>query len=148
MIESILLLVDHWTVLQIIGILCVSTFLFVMVRAHFDRHSPIDLTDLITEYAGGKRRITMSRFGAFVGLLVGTWAFVFATVSDSLDTSWAGISAFMGVCFGYRVSDSYLKNQRDAATPDNSATVTTETHTTATETATLNPPDKPTKKGK
>jgi hypothetical protein len=106
--------IEHFTILQLFGAICVLLFLFVLLRAHFGR-GPIDLTDLITEWAAGKRRITMSRFTAFGGFLIGSWAFVSATVSNTLDTSWEGILAFMGICFGYRVSDSWLKTQRDAA---------------------------------
>jgi hypothetical protein len=111
-------LLDHWTILQVVGFLCVFTFGFVMVRAHFSRRSAIDLTDLITEYAGGKRRITMSRFGAFVGLIVGTWMVVFALVSNTLNESWQGIASFMAICFGYRVGDSWLKSKRDEGNGD------------------------------
>lgn len=107
---------DHFTVLQVFGSICVLTFLFVMIRAHFKRRNAIDLTDLLTEYAGGARRITMSRFTAFGGFLIGSWAFVFCTVGGKLNDSWEGILAFMGICFGYRVSDSWLKNQRDSTT--------------------------------
>lgn len=110
-------MIDRFSVLQVFGALCVVLFLFVMIRAHLSAKSKIDLTDLLTEWAAGKRRITMSRFTAFGGFLIGSWAFVSATVSNTLASSWEGILAFMGICFGYRVSDSWLKNQRDAAAP-------------------------------
>lgn len=107
-------ILDSYTTLQVFGFLCLVMFLFVMVRAHFSRRNPIDLSDLITEWAAGKRRITMSRFTAFGGFLIGSWAFVSAAVAGSLSGSWEGILAYMGVCFGYRVGDGWLKNQRDA----------------------------------
>jgi hypothetical protein len=143
-------LVDHWTILQVVGFLCVFTFGFVMVRAHFSRRSAIDLTDLITEFAGGKRRITMSRFGAFVGLIVGTWLVIFAEVSHTLQDSWQGIASFMALCFGYRVGDSWLKNQRDAdaasATVPDSTTTTTDTSVSSVQKQSA--PPKPVPKGK
>lgn len=118
---------DHYSVLQVFGALCVILFLFVMVRAHLSAKSKIDLTDLLTEWAAGKRRITMSRFTAFGGFLIGSWAFVSATVSNTLASSWEGILAYMGICFGYRIGDSYLKNQRDATAAEAPAGTTTTT---------------------
>lgn len=105
---------NDFTVLQVVGFSAMLLFWGVLVRAHLNRKNSIDLTDLLTEYAAGKRRITMSRFTAFAGFCIGSWAFVFCTVGGTLDKSWEGISTFMLVCFGYRVGDSWLKNQRDA----------------------------------
>lgn len=110
-------LVMGWTTLQVVGFLCVLLFVIVMVRAHLDKRNPIDLTDLLTDYVPGARKHKVSRSGLgwFVGLLVGTWAFVSAAVNHTLAQDWEGIVAFMAVTAGYRAIDTYLKGQRDAA---------------------------------
>ena len=62
------------------------------------------------------------------------------------------INAFMLVCFGYRVGDSWLKNQRDASAADaaDSVTTTIDAQVVKKETVPTPPalPDPPKKKGR
>lgn len=96
------------------GALCFLIFTAVLVRAHMDRRNPINLTDLIVEPVAGQKKITMSRFVAFTGFLLGAWVFVYCAKTAALKDSWEAIGGFMGVCFAYRGWDSYLKNRRDS----------------------------------
>ena len=107
--------------LEAFGAICVLVFLLVLLHAHREKKNPIDLTDLITDWTAGGRKISRSAFAAFGGFLVGTWAFLYCVIGGTLGTSWEGIGVFMAMCFGYRGVDTYLKNQRDATAPESVA---------------------------
>jgi len=97
------------------GVLCFFIFAGVLLRAHVDRKSPINLTDLLVEPVAGTKKLTMSRFVAFSGFLLASWVFIYCAKTGTLHESWEGIGGFLGVCLAYRGWDSYLKNQRDEA---------------------------------
>ena len=121
------------------GVLCFFIFAGVLLRAHVDRKSPINLTDLLVEPVAGTKKLTMSRFVAFSGFLLASWVFIYAAKTGALHDSWEGIGGFLGVCLAYRGWDSYIKVGRDAAAESPNADLVTVPPA---------PPKPPTRKGK
>lgn len=98
--SAVLLVTAEEHAMALVGLGCGALFAYVIVKAHFDRQSPIDLSDLLLEEVGGKQQATLAKFTGFAGFFIGTWAFLYALIHNTLGDVWAGVVGFMTVCFG------------------------------------------------
>lgn len=67
-------------IVQWMGAAMVCVFIFVLVRAHFNKEGSINLSMLITE----EGKVTLAKFGGLLALLTSTWLVVYLAVDKAL----------------------------------------------------------------
>jgi hypothetical protein len=87
-------------------------FLWYIIAHNNDTKSPINLTDLLLD--SSTKKLSLNRFGQFIGIFVSTWAIVFLiqtqtsySILPMLFPAWL---AYLGGSFMF---NNYLKSKQD-----------------------------------
>jgi len=70
-----------------LGILLIVALVWIFVAAQLDKHSKVDLADLVLDPNTG--RVTQAKWHGLIGGAAGTWVFVYLAVSGHFDATYA-----------------------------------------------------------